>query len=72
MVYARKFVLRSESPRDYVDILLSFKFQPNVTIVAVANLVAAHGNNCKVNMFHPHIGKILEPKIENVTKGING
>ncbi len=72
VVYALKFVLRSESPRDYVDLLLSMKFQPNITIVDVANLVAAHGNKRKENMFHPHNGKVLEPTIENVTKGING
>ena len=72
VVYVLKFVLRSENPRDYVDILLSLKFQPNVTIVDVANLVATHGNKRKVNMFHPHNDKILEPTIESVTKGING
>ena len=29
VVYVLKFVLRAESPRDYVDVLLSMKFQPN-------------------------------------------
>ncbi len=72
VMYALKFVLRSESPCDYVDLLLSMKFQPNITIIDIANLVAAHGNKCKENMFHPHNGKVLEPTIENVTKGING
>ena len=44
IVYVLKFVLRAESPRDYVDLLLSMKFQPNVTIIDMANMVAAHGN----------------------------
>ena len=72
VVYALKFVLRSESPRDYVDILMSMKHQPNITILDVANMVAAHGNNRKENMFHPHSGKVVESTPENVAKGKNG
>ena len=51
VVYALKFLLRRESPRDYVDILLSMKYQPNITVVDVANIVAKHGNNRKKGMF---------------------
>ena len=72
VVYALKFVLRSESPRDYVDILMSMKHQPNITILDVANMVAAHGNNRKENMFHPHSGKVVESTPDNIAKGKNG
>ena len=30
--------------RDYVDLLLSMKYQPNVTLIDMAHMVAAHGN----------------------------
>ena len=65
VVYALKFLIRSESPRDYVDILLSMKHQPNVTIVDVANLVTAHGNRRKNGMFSPNSGMLMEPTPEN-------
>ena len=42
VVYALKFVLRAESPRDYVDLLLSMKHQPNVTVSDMANILVAH------------------------------
>ena len=67
-VYALKFLIRSESPRDYVDILLSMKHQPNITIVDVANLVAAHGNRRKKEMFSPHNGMLVDPTSENVER----
>ena len=44
VVYELKFVLRAESPRDYVDVLLSMKFQPNICIIDMAHMVVAHGN----------------------------
>ena len=68
VVYALKFVIRSECPRDYVDILLSMKHQPNIIIVDVANLVAAHGNNRKKKMFSPHNGMLVDPSPENIER----
>ena len=53
IVYGLKFVLRAESPRDYVDILLSMKHQPTICIIDMAHMVVAHGNKRRQNMFHP-------------------
>ena len=66
VVYALKFLLGFESPRDYIDMLLSMKYQPNITVVDVANIVAKHGNNRKKGMFHPFTGMVAEPTLENV------
>ena len=66
IVYALKFVLRAESPRDYVDLLLSMKHQPTICIIDMAHMVVAHGNRRKKNMFHPHYGMIAEPTQENI------
>ena len=66
IVYALKFVLRAESPRDYVDLLLSMKHQPTICIIDVAHMVVAHGSRRKKNMFHPHNGMIAEPTQENI------
>ena len=41
VVYVVKFVLRAESPRDYVDVLLSMKFQPNICIINVSHMIVA-------------------------------
>ncbi|XP_077969268.1 HMG domain-containing protein 3-like [Styela clava] len=67
IVHAIKFVLRAESPRDFVDILLSMKNQPNITVIDMANmLVVAHGNKRKDRMFHPSNGMVVEPTDENI------
>jgi hypothetical protein len=44
------------------------KHQPNITIVDVANLVAAHGNRRKKEMFCPHNGMLVDPTSENVER----
>ena len=36
--------LRAESPRDYIDILRSMKFRPNVLYCDMAHIAAYHGN----------------------------
>ena len=66
IVYVLKFVLRAESPRDYVDLLLSMTFQSNVTIIDMANMVAAHGSKRQRGMFYPHNGMVADPSQENV------
>ncbi len=68
VVYALKFVLRSESPRDFVDILLSMKHQPNIVIVDMAHMVVAHGNKRKNGMFSPFNGMVAAPTESNVEK----
>ena len=66
VVYAVKFVLHAESPRDYVDIILSMKHQPNIVVVDMANLVAAHGNNRKFGLFSTHNGMPVEASTANI------
>lgn len=65
-MYALKFLLRAESPRDYVDILLSLQHQPTVTLVDMAHMVAAHGNARISGMFQPHQGRVAEATASNV------
>ena len=72
IVYALKFVLRAESPRDYVDILLSMQRQPNVVIVDMANMVAAHGNKREFGMFAPYNGILVEPNDANIEAATDG
>ncbi|CAG2222369.1 unnamed protein product [Mytilus edulis] len=43
VVYAAKSLLRGESPRDFVDLMRSFKHRPNILICDIANRVAASG-----------------------------
>ncbi len=43
-VYSLKFNMRAESPRDYIDSLLSWQHLPNVTIYDFARGLATHGN----------------------------
>ena len=40
IIYAVKFLLRSESPRDFIDILQSLKYKPNEFINDMAYMVA--------------------------------
>ena len=72
VVYVLKFVLRAESPRDYVDVLLSMKFQPNICIIDMAHTVVAHGNKRKPNMFSPNDGMVSEISEENIEKALLG
>ena len=72
VVYALKFVLRAESPRDYVDLLLSMKHQPNVTVIDMANMLAAHGNRRQPGMFETYNRMVLEPTETNVNAAFNG
>ena len=66
MVYALKFVLHAEGPRDYVDLLLSMKHQPNIVIIDMAHMVAAHGNIRKPGMFSPFEGRLAAATEANI------
>lgn len=72
VVYALKFVLRSESPRDFVDLLLSMKHQPTVVILDMAHMVVAHGNKRKKDMFSPFKGMVVDSTAENIKRAENG
>lgn len=72
MVYALKFVIRAEGPRDYVDLLLSMEHLPNVVLVDMAHMVAAHGNIRKPGMFAPFEGRLAPLTEDNVTAAKEG
>ena len=72
VVYALKFLLRCESPRGFVDVLLSLKHRPNVVIVDMANMVVAHGNKRLKGMFSPFQGMVAEPTEKNIRLAKSG
>ena len=72
VVYVLKSVLRAESLRDYVDVLLSMKFQPNICLIDMVHMVVAHENKRKLNMFLPNDGMISEISEENIEKALFG
>ena len=72
LIYALKFVLRAESPRDYVDLILPMAHQPNIIISDMANMLVAHGNKRKKDMFHPFNGMVAEPTKTNVQEALDG
>ena len=47
IVYYLKFILRVESPRDYVDGLLSLAYIPNIVVVDMAHIVAKHATSSR-------------------------
>lgn len=72
VIYALKFVLRPESPRDYVDLILSMAHQPNIIVSDMANMVVAHGNKRERNMFRPFNGMVAAPTTSNVQEALAG
>ena len=71
VVYGLKFLLHAESPCDYVDLLLSMKYLPNVVISDMANLIAKYGNDRSPGMFSPNDGMMTEPTKDNITRAEN-
>ena len=53
VIYALKFVLRAESPRDYIDLILSMAHQPNIVVSDMGNMLVAHGQKRNKDMFNP-------------------
>ncbi|MES9880904.1 MAG: hypothetical protein ABW185_08490 [Sedimenticola sp.] len=72
IIYCVKFVLRAEGPRDYIDLLLSMKHQPNIVVSDMANMLVAHGNKRQNGMFQPFNGMVAEPTVGNVQMAKNG
>ena len=72
MVYALKFVIRAEGPRDYIDLLLSMKYQPNIVLIDMAHMVATHGNIRKPGMFSPYEGRVAEATEANIKAAREG
>lgn len=67
-VFSLKFNIRAESPRDFTDLLLSWKCMPNVCIYDFARGLAVHANLREPEMvpFSPHEGRLLDPSPENL------
>lgn len=68
IVYSLKFNLRAESPRDYIDLLMSWKHMPNVCVYDFARGLVAHANTRFPGNppFQPFDGRLAEPTKENV------
>lgn len=68
IVYSLKFNLRAESPRDYMDMLMSWQHIPNIVIYDFARGLATHGNIRFPTAlpFSPHEGRLLSPTAENI------
>ena len=73
IVYYLKFILSAESPRDYVEGLLSLAYIPNIFAVDMARIVAKHAtstrkDNAKYygkgekegNIFNPFSGRVAD------------
>ena len=52
--YIKCLLYWTESPRDHVDALLSFKYQPTISI-NMPHMVARHGNLCTYGKCFSHI-----------------
>lgn len=74
IVYSVKFNLRAESPRDFADLLLSWKPFPNVCIYdfprgLVAHVYARLPDN---HLFQPYVGRLAEATNENLEAAGHG
>lgn len=74
IVYIVKCSLRAESPRDFADMLLSWKHMPNVVIYDFARGLATHTNLREPEQlpFRPFEGRLMEPTGENIKLAQNG
>lgn len=72
VVYCIKFVLRGESPRDYVDLLRSLKFPPSISISDIPQRIAAHANNTISQFFRPYEGRLFSPSQANINAAEEG
>ena len=71
-MYALKLLCEQRVPRDYVDVLLSIKYQPNVVLIDMAHMVAVHGNHRKPGMFSPYEGQVAPATEANIKAAQEG
>ena len=84
IVYYLKFILSAESPRDYVDGLLSLAYIPNIVVVDVAHIVAKHATSTRKddakyygkdvkegNIFNPFNGRVTNPEEQDIVQMAN-
>ncbi|ROL49996.1 HMG domain-containing protein 3 [Anabarilius grahami] len=74
IVYSIKLNLRAESPRDFADLLLSWKHFPNVCIYDFARGLATRTNLRVPHSlpFQPYEGRLSEPTEDNVKAARDG
>ncbi|XP_026110246.1 uncharacterized protein LOC113083310 [Carassius auratus] len=74
IVYSIKCCLRAESPRDFADVLLSWKHIPNVVIYDFARGLATHTNlrYPETLIFTPHEGRLADPTDGNIKMAKEG
>ncbi len=74
VVYSMKVLVRAESPKDFTDLLLSWKHLPNITIYDFARGLASHANLRYPDIipFSPHEGRLLEPNETNIAAAEKG
>ncbi|KAI4876755.1 hypothetical protein NFI96_007124, partial [Prochilodus magdalenae] len=74
IVNAVKFNIRAESPRDYADMLLSYKHFPNVVVYDFARGLATHTNLREPEKlpFSPFEGRLAAATPENITSAKQG
>ena len=83
-VYYLKFILRAESPRDYVDDLLSFAYIPNIVVLDMAHIVAKHATSNRKdeakyygkgdkegNIFNPFNSRVADPEHQDILQMVN-
>ncbi|CAM4720373.1 unnamed protein product [Leuciscus chuanchicus] len=74
IVYSIKCQIRAESPRDFADMLLSWKHMPNVIIDDFARGLATHMNLREPERlpFNPFEGRLSPPTPDNIAKAKDG
>ncbi|XP_041859627.1 uncharacterized protein LOC121651457 [Melanotaenia boesemani] len=74
IVYSLKFNLRAKSPRDFADLLLSWKHLPNVCIYDFARGLVAHAKSRVPDNspFQPFDGRLADLTEENVEAAAHG
>lgn len=72
MVQEKKSNIRAEGPRNYADILLSFKHFPNITLYDFARGLATHTNQRVPQTFWPHGGRLCEATDGNIAQAAEG
>ncbi|XP_026207900.1 uncharacterized protein LOC113156781 isoform X2 [Anabas testudineus] len=72
IVYSLKFNLHIGTPRDFADLLLSWKHFPNVCLYDSACALATHTNSRVPHNppFYPHDGKLVAPTQENLAQAV--
>ena len=64
--------MRSEGPRDYFDLIRSFKFPPTINVSDIPNRVATFANREQPNFFTPNNGQWFPSTPENIQLAVEG